>query len=254
MSISKREAMSLKEIFILLHDGETKRGIELLYNEHYNKIYGIAFSIVKDPSVSEDIVQNVILRLMATDRANFPLKNQASWLYTVVKNETLMYLRKEKNKLSAEELSLSFKERSIDDFVDMDEYYSMLKGLSEEQKQVVTLKVLGGYTHKEIAKMLNKPTGTIQWIYNTSIKKLKYLLLGTLSLILVFGTLLGCRVADYVNSLSAYPESPGQAQPYVPVDGLIIILAVLVVFLIIAFIFICTKSYLIPTKASRKSI
>ncbi len=58
----------------------------------------------------------------------------------------------------------------------MDEFHSIIKGLDEKRREIVTLKILGGYTHKEIAQMTGKPQGTVRWLYNTAIKKLKYLL------------------------------------------------------------------------------
>ncbi|MBR2442035.1 MAG: hypothetical protein IKB20_03115 [Clostridia bacterium] len=81
----------------------------------------------------------------------------------------------------------------------MDMYYSMIKGLKDEQQQVVTLKVLGGYTHKEISVMLGKPIGTIQWIYNTSVKKLRIVL----SSILIF---IAMTSYGFVDRLTHYLE------------------------------------------------
>jgi RNA polymerase sigma-70 factor (ECF subfamily) len=47
--------------------------------------------------------------------------------------------------------------------------------LSEEERQIVLLKAVDGMKHHEIAKLLEKPTGTIMWIYNKAIKKMQKL-------------------------------------------------------------------------------
>lgn len=237
----------------LFKDGQAKQGAELLYNNYYNKIYSIAFSILKERSASEDVVQNTMYRLLKIGREKFPEHYQSTWLYSVVKNEALMYLRKQKPVTYTDDINkYAFGQKCIDDFVDMDGYYALIKDLNEKQKQVVTLKVLGGYTHKEIAKMLGKPTGTVQWIYNTAIKKLRVILSSLFSCVFLSGGLFAWRVVEYVENLDYVTELPDGVKAYVPPDtGMIIFGAAFVVFL---FIFILTykNSHLIPTKTECK--
>lgn len=166
----------LNEIFDLLRSGDRKAGVRLLYEKGYDKMYGIAFSVTKKEDASRDVVQNVVYKLLKTNA--FPEKGELSWLYTVVKNEALTFLRENKSSTRLEQdleqkAAIFSTEKDINEFVNMDEFYSMIKGLNEERRQIVTLKVLGGYTHKEIAQMLDKPVGTVQWLYNTSIKSLR---------------------------------------------------------------------------------
>ena len=40
-------------------------------------------------------------------------------------------------------------------------------------KEVVTLHVINDLKFKEIAKIMKKPLGTVLWIYNKAIKKLR---------------------------------------------------------------------------------
>ena len=46
----------------------------------------------------------------------------------------------------------------------------------QNEKEIISLKILSNLSFKEIAKLLNKPTGTIKWIYYKSINTLKLLL------------------------------------------------------------------------------
>jgi RNA polymerase sigma-70 factor (ECF subfamily) len=219
-------------------------------------MYGVAFSIVKKEDVSQDIVHNVIYKLMLLETSKFPSSNELTWLYKVVKNEALMFLRSNSTPLiSLEDVKEPISEdRDIHDFVDMDMYYSMIKGLKDEQRQVVTLKVLGGYTHKEISVMLGKPIGTIQWIYNTSIKKLKITLSSVMIAIILSGVGFIARLINYITKTNTAPEEfPGQTT-YIPFDYLIVVFAVIFVSLSIVFLLIFKKSHKIPTKADRKNI
>lgn len=93
MDKSKKQDLNL--IFQALRNGNTNK-LDELY-EKYNKIiYGIAYSILKNKEDSEDIVQTIFTKIYQMDKDNLPTKNEASWLYSLTKNETLNYLRGKK--------------------------------------------------------------------------------------------------------------------------------------------------------------
>lgn len=169
-----KSKVDVKKAFDLIkskHDS----GIMLLYKNGFSLMYGIAFSISKNEELSKDAVQNTVVQIWALEPEKLPKSSEATWLYSVTKNETLALLRKEKSVENIDDfLSIvDFGKTMLDEFIDKDSYYSLIKGLDEKQKEIVTLKVLGGFTHKEISKILGEPIGTIQWRYNSAIKKLK---------------------------------------------------------------------------------
>ncbi len=183
---------SFEKIFDILFK-DRKKGVAILYSEYYNKLYGIAFSFAKNRQTSEDAVQNVIYKLLTLDLDKLPKDNILSWLYRVIKNEVSSIQKKESKKLSVdfiEEIGVS--DKNIDEYVDMDEFFSIIKPLDAKRQEIVALKILGGYTHKEIAEMLGEKQGTVQWLYNTAINKLKILLISLTGMIVAFvGGLVG---------------------------------------------------------------
>lgn len=253
----KGTEITIKEIFEYLRKGNVREGVELLYRNHYNKMYGVAFSIVKKEDISQDIVHNVIRKLLKME-SGFPVANELTWLYTVVKNESLMFLRNKIPAVCLDEATLPIiEDKDIRDYVDMDAYYSMIEGLNEKQKTVVTLKVLGGYTHREIADILGVPIGTIQWIYNTSVKKLRVLLSSILVVVVVSSVGFLVRLLNYIEALNSYSYVPGDFTQSIEVpvfDGLILIFGLLAVLSATAFVIIYIKSYKLPTKSDKKSI
>ncbi len=185
MDLVKKGVPTLKDVFNILRTDDRSGGVELMYRYHYNKIYGIAFSVLKNEAASEDVVHNVVRKLLSVEKERLPASREHGWLYTVTKNEALQYLRDNKVAYVLDEIALPITEdKEIRDFVDMDAYYNMIKGLDERRQQIVTLRVLGGYTHREIALMLGKPIGTVQWLYNTAIQQLR-ISLAALSVIFV---------------------------------------------------------------------
>jgi RNA polymerase sigma-70 factor (ECF subfamily) len=53
------------------------------------------------------------------------------------------------------------------------EVLDMLKSLDDTSKEIVILHVINELKFKEIAKIVDKPLGTVLWIYNKAIKTLK---------------------------------------------------------------------------------
>ena len=52
----------------------------------------------------------------------------------------------------------------------LDLMYETLEG---EELQVFTLHIIDELKHREIAKIMKKPLGTITWLYNKAVKKMK---------------------------------------------------------------------------------
>ena len=161
--------------FSLMREGRTNDGVELLYKKCYAQMYGMAFSILKDKNDSHDVVHNVVVKLLSLRNENLPHTNELGWLYSVVKNESLDFLKSKTRIVLDDELLSDFKyeDEAISSMINNDVYHRMISSLDKERQDVVTLKVLGGFTHREIAEILGKPMGTVQWLYATAMVKLK---------------------------------------------------------------------------------
>lgn len=185
-------------------------GFELLYQHYFRFLFSTAYSVLNNETDSYDVIQAMMMRLYQLDENLFPADHMLSWLRTVVKNEALMYLRKEKATVPLEETpEFPVLDRRIEDFVDMDTFHKLTDSLDERQKRVVSMKILGDMTHREIAQMLSIPIGTVQWIYASSIKKLRYALTTLASLTLVFSGGLGYQLIRYLQEPAQVPGDVG---------------------------------------------
>ena len=92
-------------------------------------------------------------------------------LLQVAKNHALSEIKKSSRESSAEILE----KMSVDqrDFCVTD---AMQRVLTEEEQRIVALHVLWGYKHREIAKQLNVPLGTVTSKYKRSVEKLRHAL------------------------------------------------------------------------------
>lgn len=154
------------------------------------RTYSIAYSVCHIREDAEDIVQEVFIKLLTLERDKYPSSGHASWFYLLTKNTAIDYLRAKKPTVDIEKIPLAdpSSEDEIEYFEGLDAYEYMVKGLSSDEKLVVGLRVLGGMKHREIAAMLEKPQGTIRWIYHKAIHALRLSIssLGVFLVALVF--------------------------------------------------------------------
>lgn len=158
---------------------------DFFYKEYYSLIYGIVFSILKNKENSEDVVQNVLIKIFSLDKSKFPDRGSLSWLYTVSKNEALNYLRKNKQFVNIEEI-YEIKEETdeIEKIIDVHTYNKIINGLNEKEKEIVSLKILSNFTFKKIGQLLKMPTATVQWKYYKAVDSLK-ISLGNLDMFMI---------------------------------------------------------------------
>ena len=174
--MKKINVEELRELFIEIKYGNNI-AFEKLYKNYKNLVYKIAYSILKNSYDSDDIVQIVFEKIYSIDKDKLPTRNESSWLYSVTKNETINYLNKKKNHIELEEIyEIEDNNNEINELINKDSYNRLIGKLNENEKEIISLKILSNLSFKEIAKLLNKPTGTIKWIYYNSINTLKLLL------------------------------------------------------------------------------
>ena len=182
--MAKLNDNELKELFIEIKYGNDI-GFEKLYKRYRKLVYAIVFSILKNNQDSEDIVQVVFTKIYSIDKNKLPVKNEASWLYSVAKNETLNFLKKRKEYISLDDIyEIPDNNNELTKLIDQDNYNRLISKLDSIEKEIVSLKILANLSFEEIGKFLNKPTGTIKWKYYKSINTLK-LLLSNLSMFIV---------------------------------------------------------------------
>lgn len=158
---------------------------DFFYKEYYSLIYGIVFSILKNKENTEDVVQEIFMKIYNLDKTKLPEKGTLSWIYTVSKNETFNYLRRKKQEVNIDDIyELQEESSEIEEIIDIHTYNKIISGLTEKEKEIVSLKILSNLTFKKIGQMLQMPTATVQWKYYKAVSSLK-ISLGNLALSII---------------------------------------------------------------------
>ena len=200
--MEKINVRELKELFIEIKYGN-KIAFEKLYNNYNKLIYSIAYSILKNKQDAEDVVQIVFEKLYLIDKEKLPNRNESSWLYSITKNETINYLKRNKNNIDLDSIyNIEDDNNEINKIIDQDNYNRLISKLNNKEKEIISLKIVSNLSFEEIGKLLKEPTGTIKWRYYKAVNTLKILLsnLGMFIITFVIGikTLFNKKASDKV--------------------------------------------------------
>lgn len=133
------------------------------YELYKNGIFRYALSITKDPGAAEDVLHDTFVKLLSGKMPR-PGMEQA-WLYRVARNLCYDRLRIRKR----EQAHITPPTASETSF----EYIELICSLSQEEQEIVTLKIAGGLTHREIGTVLGISAQAAQKRYERAISKLR---------------------------------------------------------------------------------
>lgn len=147
---------------------------EELYNQTRLPVFSILLAIVKDKAVAEDLMQDTYMKMIDA-LPSFEGKSAfKTWLVSIARNKAFDYLRQQnKTTRFQEDVLTQVPDPVLAQPLKTMECEWLLSTLTEEERQIVFLKAVDGLKHREIAKLLNKPLGTILWMYQTAIAKMK---------------------------------------------------------------------------------
>lgn len=145
------------------------------FNEYYQQfmpqVYGYVYLRVnRDKALTEDLVSEIFMKALEKfDTFSEKEGSFRAWVFKITKNHLIDYYRSSKSK---EVESLDEIENLVADEFDTakagrqewekEELYKALEELSEDKREIVTLKYLSGYSYKEIAEILKEDENKIR--------------------------------------------------------------------------------------------
>src|SRR3954468_22201045 len=159
------------------------RAFELVYDRHSGAAFSLAYRMVGRGNVAEDVVQEAFLSIWRSgaryERARGSVR---TWVLGIVHHRAIDALRRsfvhERRRASDE----GIEERLADEVrtdaevarrQEADTVRAALQTLPGEQVQVIELAYFGGFTHTEIAEMLQVPVGTVKGRMRLGLEKLR---------------------------------------------------------------------------------
>jgi RNA polymerase sigma-70 factor, ECF subfamily len=155
----------------------------ILYERHTNVAFSLAFRMCGKRAIAEEVVQEAFLSAWRSgaryDRTRGSVR---TWMLGIVHNRAIDALRRgvvhDRGRISDEgiEERLEASERIEEEVGARDEAREIrlvLDGLPAEQSRVIELAYYGGFSHSEIATMLDTPIGTVKGRMRLGLQKMR---------------------------------------------------------------------------------
>ena len=179
------------EELMQLAGGGDALAFETVYDRHGGAAFSLAYRITGNRTTAEDAVQEALISLWRSGARYAPQRGSVrSWILGIVHNRAIDVVRRnlvhQKRRASAEGLEETEEapERTDVEVARRDEAKTVRAAMEElpsEQERVVELSYFGGFTHVEIAEMLEMPVGTVKGRMRLALEKLRHHLAGELA-------------------------------------------------------------------------
>ena len=154
----------------------------LLYDRYARPAYSLAYRIVEDVHGAEDVVQEVFLDVWKSAGTYDIRRGQArSWLLSMVHHRSVDLIRRRRGKAvtslypEPEQKGAESEEvwQQVAGRIQRQVIHRALGQLPAEQQRAIEMSYFKGYTHREIAELMQEPLGTVKSRIRIGMDKLR---------------------------------------------------------------------------------
>src|SRR3954469_22972756 len=155
----------------------------VIYERHASSAFSLAYRMLGSRTAAEDVTQEAFLSAWrSAARYDSARGSVRTWLLGIVRNRAIDAMRRGRvrdfprveDEAAAERIDSG--ERNDAEAARHEEaeaIRSAIRTLPREQSQVIELAYFGGFTHTEIASMIDAPVGTVKGRMRLGLKKLR---------------------------------------------------------------------------------
>ena len=169
------ENAECEKSILKIADGDHE-ALRIIHKYMNRQIYAVAYAVLRDFTLSDDIVQETYVKIMEKASSYEKGTNARAWILSIARNLSIdIYRRRSLDcaEQNVEEEETRFDEGSV--LFSM-EVKRALDTLDDEERQIVTMKVYAELKHKVIAKILDITEDACKKKYQRAIAKLRVLL------------------------------------------------------------------------------
>ena len=160
-----------------------KQALVGIYKQHSTELFRYAYRMLGDNDLAEDCVAETFSRLLnAVHRDRGPNENVRAWLYRVASNWITDHYRKQPPLPLDLEANVhsglaETPSQVVDRNLEQEHVRAALLRLSPEQRQVIELRFLEGWSHEEVSVALGKTTEATRALQYRALNSLRRMLL-----------------------------------------------------------------------------
>lgn len=178
-----RSLVSDEELLQALEE-KNLEALEELYDRHHRTALAIAFRVLGDTKLSEDVVQEAFLAVWRQSDSFKPDRGSArTWLFSIVRHRAIDVTRGRtfiNERMSLDEINFEPRQpdvwNQVSDSLDNQRVKQAVDTLPDAQREAITLAYYGGQTQREIAEKTGVPLGTIKGRMRLGLQKLRSML------------------------------------------------------------------------------
>ena len=169
----KRKVQIDAGIFRRIQQGEQEAFREL-YDVTHKLLYAFLLSYTLNREDAQDLLQDTYIQIYKNCHQYRDQGNPMAWMMKIAKNLFLMKCRR--NKGTEDNFEILENDIGFEDMTHIENRIvleKMFEQLSVEDRNMIIMHDIGGLKHREIAKLLDMPLGTVMARYHRGIRKLQ---------------------------------------------------------------------------------
>jgi RNA polymerase sigma-70 factor (ECF subfamily) len=144
---------------------------ERLYDLVAPLVHGVVLGVVRNPALAEEVTQEVLVEAWRTAPRFDPGRGSArSWLLTMARRRAVDRVRSVQASLDRDaavgardvERDVDVVSEAVEIRLEQQQVRRCLDGLTEVQREAVSLAFYAGHSHREVAHLLEVPLGTVK--------------------------------------------------------------------------------------------
>ena len=176
LSIDERSNKNerIEELISIMASGDVSAMGEL-YELIETDVYSYALSKTANEDDARDITHDTFIKLWKVSTGYQPMGKPLAWVFTIEMNLVRGHFNASRRIVTTDE-QIDIEDEGSDfsvAFANGEFLKGLLSLLSEDEREIISLHVVSGLKHREIARLLGKPLSTVLSKYNRAIKKLQ---------------------------------------------------------------------------------
>ena len=157
-----------EELLNNVAEGNSEVLVEL-FELYKTDVYRLALLILKDLQTAQDVTQEVFVKVKR-HASEIRSENVKAWIMAITRNTAHNVFEKQKHEIVYEN---EFFYNIPDENYNSLEFYDLISALEEIDQEIITLYIVNGLKHKEIAGVVHLKESLVRKRYTRALKRLK---------------------------------------------------------------------------------